>query len=176
MKIDTSNYQSVYKNYIVENEVRNKLIVSSTQLLLDKKYTPLVLFKQIRHGEILLKMMQDVGIKCEMLYGNDNLEKRTEVKQKLVDKEIDVILASTIFDLGVSIDMLSALVLAGSGRSKLKCLQRVGRCVRVFPGKKHVAIIDFMDNIKYLKKHSMIRYETYLSEEGFKVIKSAGMK
>jgi len=176
MKIDTSNYQSVYKNYIVDNEVRNKLIVSSTQLLLDKKYTPLVLFKQIRHGEILLKMMQDVGIKCEMLYGNDNLEKRTEVKQKLVDKEIDVILASTIFDLGVSIDMLSALVLAGSGRSKLKCLQRVGRCVRVFPGKKHVAIIDFMDNIKYLKKHSMIRYETYLSEEGFKVIKSAGMK
>ena len=29
-----------------------------------------------------------------------------------------------------------------------------------------------MDNIKYLKKHSMIRYETYCSEEGFKVIKS----
>lgn len=176
MKIDTSNYQSVYKNYIVENEVRNKLIVKNTQMLLDKKYTPLVLFKQIRHGEILLEMMQGAGIKCEMLYGNDSLDKRTEIKQKLIDKEIDVILSSTIFDIGLDLPILSGLVLCGGGKSNIRSLQRVGRVIRIIPGKKHAAIIDFHDNIKYLKKHSRIRCDTYLSEEGFKVIKCLGMK
>mgnify|MGYP003472036528 FL=1 len=46
-------YQEVYKNYIVESDLRNNLIVSNAKNLLDKKYTVLVLFKTIKHGEIL---------------------------------------------------------------------------------------------------------------------------
>lgn len=175
--IDTSSYQSVYKDYVVDNAVRNNLIVSSIQALLEKKYTPLVLFKQIRHGDILLELMQDAGIRCEMLYGNDSLDKRNEVKQMLIDKEIDVILASTIFDLGIDLPILSALVLAGGGKSSIRNLQRVGRVIRSNGGKKKfAAVIDMFDQVKYLKNHSMIRYNTYSTEEGFKVIKCKTMK
>jgi superfamily II DNA or RNA helicase len=175
--IDLSSYLSVYRDYIVENQVRNSLIVNSVKTLLDKKYIPLVLFKQIKHGKILLEMMKNEDIKCEMLYGDDSLEKRTEVKEMLLKKEIDVILASVVFDIGVNIEELSALVLAGSGKSRLRANQRIGRVCRGNNGKKKFcAVVDFFDQTRHLKKHSMIRCETYLSEEGFKVIKCQVMK
>lgn len=169
-------YQTVYRDYIVENDVRNTMIIEQTQMLLDKKYTPLVLFKQIKHGQILLEKMQTVGIKCKMLYGEDTLEQRTEVKRMLLDKEIQVILASTIFDLGIDIPMLSGLVLCGGGRSSIKTLQRVGRVIRGYKGKKIAAVVDFYDQCKFLKKHSEIRCKIYSSEKGFNVIKCKGLK
>jgi superfamily II DNA or RNA helicase len=171
-----AQYQTVYKTYITNNIIRNTIIVKQTKELLEKKYTPLVLFKQIKHGKILFDMMKEENIKCEMLYGDDSLDRRTEVKKMLLNKEINVILASTIFDLGVDIPMLSALILCGAGKSSVKALQRIGRLLRSFPGKQHVAIVDFYDQIKFLKKHSIIRYNIYSSERGFKVFKCKDMK
>jgi len=174
--VDLSSYPSVYKDYVVENETRNNLIVNSVQTLLEKKYTPLVLFKQIKHGKILLEMIQNRMIKCEMLYGDDSLDRRTEVKEMLIRKEIDVLLASTIYDLGIDLPILSGLILAGSGKSNIRSLQRIGRVIRKFPGKKHAVIVDCFDQIKYLKNHANARCKTYFSEEGFEVIKCRAMK
>jgi len=176
MSLPMAPYQTVYKSYIVDNDIRNNLIVKCTKELLDKKYTPLVLFKQINHGKILHEMMLEQNIKCEMLYGNDSLKRRTEVKEQLEDKKIDVLLASTIFDLGVDIPMHNSLVLCGGGKSSIRALQRLGRVLRFFPNKKYAAVVDFYDQVKFLKKHSMIRYQIYSSEKGFKIITCKEMK
>lgn len=169
-------YTAVYKEYIVENEIRNNLIVSKAQELIEKKYTPLVLFKQIRHGEIILEKLEAAGIKCGMLNGNDSLEKRNEIKELLVKKEIDLILASTIFDIGLDLPELNALILCSGGKSSIRALQRIGRVIRAFSGKKFAAVVDFYDQVKFLKKHSLARYKIYSSEEGFKVFRSKEMK
>jgi superfamily II DNA or RNA helicase len=172
----SSTYPAVYKEYIVENSTRNNMIASLAKELVDKKYTPLVLFKQIRHGDILFELLQEAGIKCEMLYGNDSLDRRNEVKDKLIKKEINLILASTIFDLGLDLPELNALILCGGGKSSIRTLQRIGRVIRAHKGKKFAAVADFYDQVKFLKKHSMIRYKVYSSELGFKVFKSKEMK
>lgn len=169
-------YTAVYKEYIVENDIRNNLIAKLSKDLINKNYTPLVLFKQIKHGETLFNKFQELDIKCAMLYGNDSLEKRNEVKAALINKEIELILASTIFDLGLDLPQLNALILSGGGSSTIRALQRIGRTLRPYSGKKFAAIIDFYDQVKFLKKHSMIRYKIYSSEDGFKVIKSKEMK
>jgi superfamily II DNA or RNA helicase len=172
----SGQYLSVYKDYIVENEIRNNLIIENTKSLIDKKYTPLVLFKQIKHGEIIYQKLLDAGISCAILHGNDDLERRQEVKDQLVNSEIQAIVASTIFDIGLDLPQLSGLVLCGGGKSTIRCLQRVGRVLRMVPGKKFAAVIDFYDQVKFLKKHAQIRHATYASEPGFKVIKSREMK
>lgn len=169
-------YTAVYKEYIVENEIRNNLIVSKTKELIEKKYTPLVLFKQIRHGEILLEKLEDAGLKCAMLSGEDALNKRNEIKELLLKKEIDLILASTIFDIGLDLPELNALILCGGGKSSIRALQRIGRVIRSFPGKKFAAVVDFYDQAKFLKKHSLTRYAIYSAEDGFRVFKSKEMK
>jgi len=175
MHIQDKTYQAIYKQYIVENEVRNNLVVEYTKKFLEKGYAPLVLFKQIVHGKILLEMLQNAGVKCDLLYGNDKLERRLEVMQDFNDGKIDVIVASVIFDLGVDLPKISALVNAGGGASAIRCLQKVGRCIRPYPGKKHVAICDFFDQIKYLRDHSKKRFKIYSSEVGFEVSPSKEM-
>lgn len=165
-------YKEIYKDYIVDNEVRNNIITKQTKNLIEKKYVPLVLFKTINHGKILHDLFLNNGINCGFLYGNDSLDKRTEIKDKLNNGEIDCILASTIFDIGLDLPKLSALVLAGSGKSRVRVLQRIGRVIRknnAYP-KDKAAIVDFMDNVRMLDKHSKMRYDTYLQEKGFKIL------
>lgn len=174
--ISTAPYQSVYKMYITENDVRNAIIVKQIQELISKNYSPLVLFKHIKHGSVLFEHLQNAGIECAMLYGNDSLDRRTEVKQLYNEGKLRVILASTIFDIGIDIPKLNSLVLCGGGKSSIKALQRIGRVIRSFPGKKVAAIVDFYDQVKFLKKHSQIRYNLYSLEKGFKVIKCKEMK
>jgi len=172
----SNNYQSAYKEYIAENDVRNNMIVKLSVDLIGKKYTPLILFKQIRHGEILFDKLQDAGIRCAMLYGNDDLNKRNEIKQQIVDKVIDLIVASTIFDIGLDLPQLNALILASGGKSSIRALQRIGRVIRAMPGKKYAAVVDFYDQVKFFKSHSKIRYKIYGAEDGFKIFKSKEMK
>ena len=165
----SSNYQSIYKDYIVENNVRNNLIINNCKKLVDKKYQVLILFKNIPHGKALEELAIENNLNYAFLSGTDKLERREEVKEKLLNKELDVLIASTIIDIGVDIKTLSALILAGGGKSSIKALQRIGRVIRSAPDKKQAAIIDFKDDIRYLNNHSKIRQEIYESEPGFKV-------
>jgi superfamily II DNA or RNA helicase len=171
-----SSYPSVYKEYIVENHVRNNIILHQTKELVSKGYQVLVLFKTIKHGKILHELFSDAGVKCDILWGKDNIKKRDEVKQRALNHEIDVIVGSTIYDIGVDVPSISALVLASGGKSKVRYYQRIGRALRRYGGKTHVAIIDFYDNAKYLKNHSKQRIALAKLEPKFKLIVPSGLK
>lgn len=166
----TANYQSVYKAYVTDNNIRNSLIVENTKELLTKNYQVLVLFKHLQHGKNLQELFDAQNIKYEYLSGNDSLEKRVEAKNNLLSHKSNLVLASSIFDIGVDVPSLSALVLTGSGKSSIRTLQRIGRVIRKYKGKKYSAIIDFYDDVKFLKNHSKKRYQVYCSETGFKLI------
>lgn len=166
----TNNYQTVYKEYISENIIRNNLIVENTLELLTKNYQVLVLFKHLQHGKKLCELFDSQNISYEYLSGSDSLEKRIKVKENLLTKKSNLVLASSIFDIGVDISSLSALILTGGGKSSIRALQRIGRVIRKFPGKKFAAIVDFYDDVKFLKTHSKKRHKIYSSETGFKII------
>jgi len=61
------------------------------------------------------------------------------------------------------------LVIACGGKSTVKALQRVGRVIRKYPGKKFAVVIDFADQAPFLDNHSRTRYRIYTSEDGFDV-------
>lgn len=174
--LSEESYTSVYKQYIVENHIRNNIILQQTKELISKGYQVLVLFKTIKHGKILHELFADAGVKCDILWGKDNIKKREEVKQKALNHEIDVIVGSTIYDIGVDVPSISALVLASGGRSTVRYFQRIGRVLRRYPGKTHTAVIDFYDNAKYLKNHSKLRIEYAKRESAFKLIIPRGLK
>jgi superfamily II DNA or RNA helicase len=161
-------YQSVYKNYVVENDVRNEMVLEAAKLLVEKGYQTLVLFKSLKHGRILYKMFSE-HLKCAILDGSDNNDARNKVKKDLAEGKIDCVLASKIFDIGVDIPSLSGLVLACGGKSTVKALQRVGRVIRKYKNKKFAAVVEFVDQAPFLLEHSKIRYKIYKSEKGFQV-------
>ena len=85
------------------------------------------------------------------------------------DGNIQVLIASKIFDQGIDIPELDALILAGSGKSSGRALQRIGRVIRKSPGKKKAIVVEFFDNCKYLRDHSEARIKVYKSEPGFNI-------
>lgn len=161
-------YQSVYKRYIAENDVRNGLVLDAAQALVKKGYQTLVLFNSLKHGKILYEAFKQ-HMKCAILDGSNTKEEREQVKKDLLNHKIDCVLASRIFDIGVDIPSLSGLVIACGGKSTVKALQRVGRVIRKYPGKTFAVIVDFADQAPFLDNHSRTRYRIYTSEEGFDV-------
>ena len=79
------------------------------------------------------------------------------------------VIASSIFDEGVDVRPLSALILAGAGKSQTRALQRIGRVIRAYEGKKDAIVIDFFDDSKYLRKHSQARRKIYRTEPKFEI-------
>ena len=162
------NYQSIYKKYVVENDVRNGLVLDAAKALVAKGYQTLVLFNSLKHGKILHELFEE-HMTCALLDGSNDKEERDKVKKDLMNHKIDCVLASRIFDIGVDIPSLSGLVIACGGKSTVKALQRVGRVIRKYPGKTFAVVIDFVDQATFLDNHSKTRYRIYTSEDGFDV-------
>lgn len=163
-----NNYQSTYKAYIVENPTRNGLVVKAAKAIVEQGYQTLVLFNSLAHGKILYDLLKN-DIPCRILDGSNDQKTRDLVKTQLASGELKCVLASRIFDIGIDIPSLSGLVVAGGGKSTVKAIQRIGRVIRKYPGKKFAAVVDFADNAKFLDKHSKIRKKIYESEDGFDV-------
>lgn len=162
-------YQSIYKKYVVENDVRNGLVLDAAKALVGKGYQTLVLFNSLKHGRILYDLFKQ-HMKCAILDGSNDKDEREKVKKDLMEHKIDCVLASRIYDIGIDIPSLSGLVLACGGKSSVKALQRVGRVIRKYNGKKNAVIIDFVDQAPFLLEHSKARRKVYNSEKGFDVL------
>ena len=164
----SDNYQSIYKQYVVDNEVRNELIIKATNKLIDSGRKILILVKNIKHGKILLNELEQNSV-VYFLRGEISSEERNQVKEDFINGNIDIIIATAIYDMGIDIKNLDALVLCGSGKSSVRTIQRLGRVLRPYPGKKNAIVIDMLDNCKYLTQHAIKRLETYRTEAGFKI-------
>lgn len=160
------NYQSIYKSYIVENEVRNNKIVDMANKLVKSGRKALILVKNIKHGEALLAKLKDDHV-IYFVRGCIDSDERNRIRKEFLAGRLDIIIASVVFDQGIDLPNLDALILAGSGKSTGRTLQRLGRVIRQCPGKKDAIVIDFIDNAKYLSEHSRKRIEIYRREAEF---------
>ena len=163
-------YQAIYKKSIVENQVRNEYISNIANNMYQNDKTILVLVKQLAHGKLLQSMIPD----SVFLHGVHSGKKRKEHLDKMRRKEAPVTIASVIFDEGIDCRPLDTLILAGSGKSPTRALQRIGRTLRPYTSpsgekKEAATIIDFMDHYKYLRDHSNRRKNIYKTESLFNV-------
>lgn len=164
-KRPSKSYQTEYKEDIVENLERNKWIANWSRYFSEQDKTVLVLVKQTKHGNIL----KDLIPNSEFIDGKKTSKKRNQAIEDLRNKDLKILIATTLADEGLDIPSLDVLILAGSGKSKTKALQRIGRVIRSAPGKDSAIVVDFIDQTKYCKKHSLTRKKIYNSEEAFKI-------
>jgi len=169
----SGKYQTIYSRYITQNDQRNGMIVKGATKMVEQGFIPLVLFHSIRHGEILHEQLNQ-NVPTALLSGKDSTKVREKIKGDLEDGKIKCIAASKIFDIGVDLPILSGLVIASAGKSSVRALQRIGRVIRPFPGKKLSAVIDFADQAPYLSDHADVRRKIYETE--FKVSWPQGKK
>lgn len=160
-------WPEVYSRYITNSEVRNGMIVDSVRQLLKMGRKTLVLVRYLKHGRNLVDMLGDERI--YFVSGELDAEGRIEIKRRFEAGEIRAIVASSVFDIGVDIPSIDGLVLAGGGKSTVRALQRIGRAIRLCEGKEDALVVDFIDNARYLDKHSATRIAVYETEPAFRL-------
>lgn len=166
------NYQSIYKSYIIENPIRNDMIIKSAKKMVESGYKPLILYSKLKHGQIIYdKISKEMNV--TLLSGKDETDVRFQAKDDIESGKIDCVVASTILDIGIDWPCLSGLVIAGSGKSTVRAIQRIGRVMRAYEKdgvkKANAAVVDFYDQAHFLKQHSKIRYRVYSTEEEYNI-------
>jgi len=159
------SYAKIYKESIVEHKKRNETIAFMAKKLYEEGRNILILCKQINHGNLLEKMIDG----STFIHGSSSKKKRDEHLDKMRTGEARITISSVIFDEGIDCRPLDTLILAGSGKSSTRALQRIGRILRPYEGKKDAYVIDFKDQSKYLIEHYRQRLKIYKTEKLFKI-------
>jgi len=165
-------YSSIYKKYIVMNTFRNKKIVECVERFQELDKTVLITVTTKKHGQILQEMIRKAGYECEFLFsGVDKMQRKVHI-QNVRNRKLKIIIGTSLADEGLNIPALDAIILAGGGKSPTRMKQRIGRVLRLSPGKKEAFVVDFKDNVRYLLGHYKKRREMCEEEKQFKIVES----
>lgn len=166
----TSNWQLAYKYGIVESEIRNQIIVNEVDQAVKAGLSAMILIQRTEHGSILEAAIKKLGIRVKYIQGNSSQEQRQKALNELGSGKIDVLIGSTIMDVGVDVPSVGMVVLAGAGKAEVALRQRIGRGLRRKPaGMLNKAyILEFRDTVnKHLVGHSEQRRQILESTPGF---------
>ncbi len=157
-----TSYPALRRKYVLDSKVRNAAILEAVQSV---EKPALVFIQEIRHGKVLTKMLRAQGYNVELVYGEDEVNRRQTLIESLERGDLDIIVCSSVFTKGVDIPQLRGGVNAAGGKSIISTLQKLGRGMRVVDGKSVFDWYDFYDSgHKWLGEHSEERLRTYESE------------
>lgn len=168
-----AKYPAVYKQGVTENPHLLNKVVEWTKLFKQQGLSVLILIEEIAHGKTLDDMLwthtDGEFIPHTFIHGSESTEARQKALQDFDSRSLPVLIASSILDEGISVNSIDALILAGSRKSKIRTLQRLGRGLR---GQKLI-VVEFANYChKYLVEHSMTRLADYKAEDCFDIFMS----
>lgn len=162
-------WQSAYRIGIVESDSRNQVILFESERATKYKLGTMILVQHKAHGERLKQMITEAGIKCLFMYGDHSQAERKSALSKLESGKIDVLIGSTILDVGVDVPSVGLIILGGGGKAEVALRQRIGRGLRAKKKRANVTfVIDFSDeDNNHLRGHSKQRRAIIESIDGF---------
>ena len=162
-------WQQAYRLAIVENEERNQQIVSEALKAKHHGLSVMCLVLHKDHGKMLKTLMEDVGLRVEFIFGESNQKTRQANLDKLKNNEINVLIGSTILDVGVDVPAVGMVILAGAGKAEVSLRQRIGRGLRAKKQGPNVCfVVDFDDPwSKHTMTHALMRRNVILNTPGF---------
>lgn len=168
-KEDDQTWDGVYKAGIVNNVYRNKIIARVADEYAAAGKAVLVLIRHLNQGSAIRQLSKSP---VEFVHGKMPDSERDRLVawfESCADGR--VLIASSIFDEGVDIPLINAIVVADGGQSLRAVLQKIGRSIRrKKTGLNVVDAVDFADSThKWLAKHSLERMDIYAGES-FEII------
>lgn len=162
-------FQGVYNELVVKNRRRSELVAAIAR----KAAKPCIVFvKAVDHGRDLEKRIRRAGLQVDYVDGSTSTSTRQSSIARLERGDVDVLVASVVFNEGVDIPNLASVVVAAGGSSAISALQRVGRGTRRVAGKSEFEVWDLDDvGHKWVEGHSAERVRAYRVEE-YEVLRS----
>ncbi|SUE95778.1 DEAD/DEAH box helicase, putative [Ectopseudomonas mendocina] len=139
-------WQAAYERGIMNNVGRNMQIVAEIAEARRYGLTAIILVQRTKHGEVLNKLLETVGVKVEFIQGENDQAARQAALNRLGRSEIDVLIGTSILDVGVDVPSVGMVILAGGGKAEVAQRQRIGRGLRAKKlGPNVCYIVDFDD-------------------------------
>jgi superfamily II DNA or RNA helicase len=160
---DDTSYQDAYDLGVVHNSQLNGLVGKIASNLAAKQKQILILSERLEHIQNIEKHLQTT--EYIILTGQTDETEREIAIERFERGEIQVIVATQIFDEGVSIQNIDAVIRTGLLKTPIKTKQQVGRGQRTNNRQKQkVHIFDFFHTTnRYLTEHSEEHYNAYRS-------------
>tara|TARA_R110002051_G_C8749435_1_gene500034 strand:- start:412 stop:1782 length:1371 start_codon:yes stop_codon:yes gene_type:complete len=158
------SYTEVYDEYIVNNDLRNKVIREIVDDIKkrNKRSRILILTKSLDHGRALENLL---GGECQFLEGADSVGERYQAISRFRGcGESSVLIGTKILQTGINIEEITHFINARGMKSEIATLQALGRALRRHDSKEKVYVYDFLDKEKYLRDHALARQRHYKNE------------
>jgi superfamily II DNA or RNA helicase len=165
----TTAWQSAYRIGITENDERNGAILSEARRAVRYGLPVMILVQHKAHGVELLSRLRAEGITSQFIFGENDQAERQEALNELRDGSTQVLIGSTILDVGVDVPAVGMVILAGGGKAEVALRQRIGRGLRAKKVGPNVCfVVDFSDQFnEHLLRHAQQRQEIIRSTPGF---------
>lgn len=159
---DNKDYNTEYE----ANYCGTTVLMGAILRLLDKipktEQILILVDRKDKSGAIIHELLKTRGIDNFYISGDDKKEHIADTMEAFNKKEVRVLVGSTVIGEGVDIHSTQHLILANGGKSPIKLVQAIGRCVRLHPGKKLSFIYDFCFlGTNYMEKHCQQRVDIF---------------
>jgi superfamily II DNA or RNA helicase len=153
-------WHEVYRELIVDNEERNRTLI---ELALRARPPVLMLVTEVLHGLQLYEALTAArGSKVAFVDGSSNAAERLERVRAARNGEVEIIVATSVFDEGVDLPELRSVVVGSAGKSVIRAVQQLGRGTRPAAEKDGFTLYDIADvGQSWLEKHTEERYLAY---------------
>jgi superfamily II DNA or RNA helicase len=146
---------------LAEDVGRNLMIAQRVATEAKAGETCLVLCKTRNHTKELARMICEQGVEAEHVTGQTPKKQRKGALDRLREGSLPVAVATSLADEGLDVPRLSFVGLASPQRAQGRTLQRLGRVLRLWPGKKP-KLVDWVDgNIATLQRRADSRRRVY---------------
>ena len=99
-------------------------------------------------GHKMEKAFRNANVKAVLLTGTTPDTERLKAMNDFRDRKISVLLNVDLFDEGLDVPGIEAVIMARPTASVAKYLQMCGRGLRILKGKPHMILIDHVGNVK----------------------------
>ncbi len=167
------DYLSAYNEGAIELGQKNASIVDDCLWFAAHKLPTLILVEKRRHGRLIQSNLQAAGLRSRYMDGNTSVDARRGAVREFARGVLQVIVTTRIFNVGVDIPAIKAIILADEGVTPRKTIQQVGRGMRITPGLPKVLYVrDYVNQTcQYLLEHSLARVRVYKGTKAYVVHK-----
>jgi ATP-dependent helicase IRC3 len=128
----------------VNNEDRNGLIVKAYKTLVPNQKS-ICFTVDVAHAQEMARVFKGAGVKSDFVVGTTPKDERRDILRRFSNGEIKVLNNVGVLTEGFDSPDTSAILMARPTQSGILFNQMAGRGLRIFPGKEHLTLIDFVD-------------------------------